>query len=319
MNRAVFAIGVLATNLLASAVLLGAEGPVAQGAKSTVAQGSENTVSPVNGELKAWRQGEWQFVESANFHVTALAAESEVASLARSCEELRKRLCDKWLGTVSDHWSPKCYVVVHPTAASYLREVGPGQQTAGSSLVELEGTKLVGRRIDLRADHAEGYQDALAHEMTHVVVAERFTAQQIPRWADEGMAVLADSAGKQAAHHRDLDRAHSGRRTFRVVQLLTLRDYPSAEQFALFYGQSASLTRFLVERGSAEQFLRFVELGSRTGYDVAAREVYQFANVAELERAWLSHLDTPAASIAVDDMESFKRMPIIGRRVALKF
>lgn len=273
-------------------------------------------VSP-RADYKSWRQGAWQFVETENFQVTALAAEAEVAALAESCETLRRRLSDKWLARVSTAWQPKCYVVVHPTAESYLREVGPGQQTAGSSQLEFAGETLTARRIDLRADHVDGYQDALAHEMTHVVVAERFVDRQIPRWADEGMAVLADSSAKQAAHHRDLDRAWRGQQCFRLAELLTLIDYPSAGRFDVFYGQSASLTRFLLVRSSAADFVRFVRMGLDQGYDRAAREVYQFADVVALERAWLEHLATPTAAVAVDDLEFAKRMPVIGRRVSM--
>ncbi len=106
-------------------------------------------------------------------------------------------------------WEPKCYIVLHPTAESYLREVGEGQMTAGSSLIEFAGNRLVTRRVDLRADHPEGYLGALAHELTHVVIAERFIERQIPRWADEGMAVLADtpiqagSASRRSRARRD--------------------------------------------------------------------------------------------------------------------
>ncbi|HWA97359.1 MAG TPA: hypothetical protein VG713_02660 [Pirellulales bacterium] len=182
---------------------------------------------------------------------------------------------------------------MHPTAQSYLREVGAGQQTAGSSYIELAGNSVYSRRIDLRADHPAGYRDALAHEMTHVVVAERFAERQIPRWADEGVAVLADSASKQRAHLYDLQQAYRRGTTFRLVELFAIQEYPPAERQATFYGQSVSLAKFLLERGTSEQFMLFVEVATNRGYDIAAREVYQLEGLGQLEQQWRAHVASP--------------------------
>jgi hypothetical protein len=185
--------------------------------------------------------------------------------------------------------------VLHPTAESYLREVGEGQMTAGSSLIEFTGNRLVTRRVDLRADHPDGYLGALAHELTHVVVAERFVERQIPRWADEGMAVLADTQGKQDLHHADLRLARTNRTTFRLVELMQLENYPDATRQATFYGQSASLVRFLVARGGEHAFVGFLTKSHEIGYDAALRDVYKFSSMGELEQHWSRHLDTAAA------------------------
>jgi peptidase MA superfamily protein len=275
---------------------------------------------------RSWQEGGWRLVETTNFRVCAIASEAEALSLAQSCETLRAFLCQKWLGSqcteLVSPWTPKCYVVVHPTATSYLAEVGPGQQTAGSSYIEMGdnamgGNAVTTRRIDLRADHPHGYCDALAHEMTHVVIAARFVERQIPRWADEGMAVLADSALKQTAHLADLREAHSRGQSFRLAQLFAFENYPQPDQQATFYGQSVSLAKFLVERGSAEQLVGFVELATKQGYDTAARDVYQFDGVAALERAWLSQLASAQAMAAHGDASPPRSTPIIGRQVAM--
>jgi hypothetical protein len=271
--------------------------------------------------FRSWNDGAWRLVETSNFRVAAIATEDEVRGLARSCESLKGYLCQKWLGEQpvesTKLWTPKCYVVVHPTADSYLREVGPGQQTAGSSFIEIDGKALLTRRIDLRADHPLGYHDALAHEMTHVVVAERFVQRQIPRWADEGMATLADSVSKQSAHLTDFQHAHRRGHAFRLANLFAFENYPRPEQQATFYGQSVSLAKFLVERGSTEQLMRFVEMSQHRGYDAAAREIYNFDGVTAMERAWMSQLSTPQAMAAHDDVHPARGLPIIGRPVAM--
>jgi hypothetical protein len=40
----------------------------------------------------------------------------------------------------------------------------------------------------------------LPHEITHVVLADRFNTKPMPRWADEGMAVLTEPVEKKQAH-----------------------------------------------------------------------------------------------------------------------
>jgi hypothetical protein len=248
------------------------------------------------------KQGPWVIVESDNFHVCAIKPESEVTWLADACESVRKQLTDRWLGEKKTTlWQPKCHVVLHPTAESYLREVGPGQMTAGSSLIELEADRVVKRQIDLREDHKDGYYDALAHEMTHVIVADRFTSRQIPRWADEGMAVLADSLPKQTLHLGDLRRARHQQASFRVAELFSLEDYPGAARQAAFYGQSASVAQFLVNRGTPEQFVRFVEQATNGGYDAALRSCYDIDGVHGLERLWNRHLDSPSGLLVSSD------------------
>ena len=47
--------------------------------------------------------------------------------------------------------------------------------------------------------------------MTHVVLADLLNGRQPPRWADEGMAILADTRDKQLLHERDLTAAVAGR------------------------------------------------------------------------------------------------------------
>jgi peptidase MA superfamily protein len=241
-------------------------------------------------------------LESANFRVCGIASPEQIKALLDTCEATRSRLSAQWLGSHKDGdddkrgvWEPKCYIVLHPTAQSYLREVGEGQMTAGSSLIEFAGNRLVTRRVDLRADHPEGYFGALAHELTHVVVADHFVERQIPRWADEGMAVLADTQGKQSLHHADLGVARANRTTFRLIELMQLENYPEASRQGAFYGQSASLVRFLVARAGERAFVGFLTKSNEIGYDAALRDVYQFSGVAELERHWSRHLEAAAA------------------------
>jgi len=236
------------------------------------------------------QSGPWWVVDSENFRVCGITDRKAVEGLSDACEQKRAELQSKWLGgATAEAWEPRCHVVLHPTADSYIREVGEGQ-TAGSSLIEFAGKQLSSRRVDLRADHPQGFEDALAHELTHVVVADRFIERQIPRWADEGMAVLADSKTKQSLHRADLDSARTQRATFRLVELLNLETYPEPQRQGAFYGQSLSVVEFLVARSGPETFVKFVERATIAGYDAALKEIYRFDDLAHLEQEWNRHV-----------------------------
>ena len=238
------------------------------------------------------RSGSWLIEETENFCICRPVGYKIKTDIGGSFEALRKELCGTWLAD-NDRaaWKPKCHVVVHAKLEGYLKEVGPGgRQTTGSSLMDFDKDRVVMRRIDVRGDKEDWFSAAVAHELTHVVLADRFTHVQIPHWADEGMAILADTAAKQSRHGQDLMAAISNGSVFRLAELLTLDGYPRPARMGAFYGQSASVVAFLTRLGTRDQLVTFVDRATSQGYDTALREVYKIANVAELEHRWRRHL-----------------------------
>ena len=134
------------------------------------------------------------------------------------------------------------------------------------------GNRVVARRMNLRADHPLLVTAILPHEVTHVVLADLFTTQQIPRWADEGLAVLAEPTTEQETRAAELRGPLEAGRIFDLRKLMAM-DYPNANDWSLYYAQSVSLTRFLVERGPPEQFLQFVQNSQRDGIEGIARHL----------------------------------------------
>ena len=224
-----------------------------------------------------------------------------MADIAQHCEKLHQQLCEKWLGEKSGaEWSPKCMVVLHPSQESYLAVVGQeAASTAGASLVERAEKTVAKRRIDLRGDRPDYLTAALPHEMTHVILADHFSEGSLPRWADEGMAVLADTQAKRDLHARDLRGAWARGTTFRVAELLPLKDYPAAQQWAVFYGQSLSLVDYLASRDTPRQFVKFLDAAKASGYDRALQDCYRIHDMNELEHLWSASLaDQLPANVA---------------------
>jgi hypothetical protein len=241
----------------------------------------------------------WHVVETANFKILNYGTEPVDQDTSVRCEQLRASLVGRWLDDDA-RWRPKCHVVIHPSEASYLREVGQaGRSTVASALVKRDRGRIALRRIDVR----DAKSSAFGHELTHVILADRFTRAPLPRWVDEGIAILADSTDKQRRHARDFERALAHGSEFRLVELVAMDDYPPPGRWGAFYGQSASLVNFLVEQSGEARFLEFVAASLDDGYHAGLRQTYGLS-VAQLEGRWRVHARQLASRSTAPQMAS---------------
>ncbi|APW59568.1 peptidase MA family metallohydrolase [Paludisphaera borealis] len=242
----------------------------------------------------------WQIQETASFRIyhtdPALAEQA-----AETAEAVRARQGTRWASKgVHSPWTPRCDIYLYPTARDFARMTGQPETSPGFSTMGVSGDQIVARRVNLRADHPQVLSAILPHEVTHVVLADVFTDQQIPRWADEGMAVLAEPASEQAGRASDLNAPLAEHRLFKLSQLMAI-DYPEAKHWNLFYAQSVSLTQFLVRQGTAAQFVAFVKSSQRKGPETALREVYRFEGFDDLETRWSEYARQQASQVATAD------------------
>lgn len=231
----------------------------------------------------------WQVARSENFQVSTRTSQLDLADLCRACEQFRQRLTALWTDGDAPVWTPCCEIVVHATLADYHRAVGAGAgKSVGCTTISMAQGRISQRRIDLRLD-ADGWRDdALPHELTHVVLADRFGAAPLPLWADEGMAVLAESARKQqarasAALHDSRHRAAPG-----AAALLFDTSLPQQRRDA-FYACSAELVSFLVDRKHGPGFIEFLHVAQQRGYEHALRQEYGIDGVTHLQTLWREH------------------------------
>ena len=230
--------------------------------------------------------GTFSFAESPNFRIYWSTDEAALRRLAERCERMAANTKQAWLGKeCNSPWTPKCEVVVHPETAGYVQTMGPGsEQTSGCATIRLEEGRVVVRRIDLRADALDWKTETLPHELTHVVLADRFCRTRIAPWADEGIAMLAETPEKLGRRLADLRRVAAGGMVYAVHDLLNVRSSPDPASARAFYGQSLALVGLLLDRGSREQLLQFVDASQLRGPEVALREVYGLGQAAEFER-----------------------------------
>lgn len=231
--------------------------------------------------------GEELPVKSPSFMVYSYRGGPPAKDILQRCQLLREQLHQTWLGGNSfEPWQPCCEIVLHPTRCSYIQAIGRGGiRSYGSSLLRSDGKSITKRRIDLLANQ-DGDFTALTHELTHVILADRFATDHPPLWADEGIATSSDSATKQSLHQKDCMAALRSRTSFRIVDLLGLDQLTSPHQAPAFYGQSLSLVQFLVEREEPSKLVPFLELAKKQGYDRALRDVYDINGIVHLETLW---------------------------------
>lgn len=218
-------------------------------------------------------------------------SQKRLSDTRKMCESLKEELSTLWgIAPSKQPWNPRCEIVLHATLQSYINEVGQeGAQTKGCSYIGLDNGRIVARRIDLVLEK-DGSLSALPHELTHVVVADRFGGKPVPHWFDEGIAMLADTREKQILHERDCHEAIIANKTLELSKLLTLEQFDSAEQMPAFYGQSLFLVHMLAQQKSPTQLLDFAVDATKIGYDTSLKKHYGIEGVKALEDRWKAHV-----------------------------
>ena len=228
---------------------------------------------------------------SENFVLWAARNDIQLAKLLEHCEASREQLQTRWLGaSAPQRWRPRCEIVVHDTRNSYLRATGQANlRSLGASRIRRGSAGITSRRIDVLVD-ASGELPALAHELSHVVLADHFPGAPPPAWADEGIAMLADCERKRALHRRDARAALRSGTHLRLVELLTLFELPARPHVPAFYGQSLALVEYLTEHYDRDRLLPFLAAAQTSGYDRALQIHYEIPGIVELERRWRQQL-----------------------------
>jgi hypothetical protein len=239
--------------------------------------------------LEADKDG-WQRAESANLRVHHRQSRERAEQIVRAIENARTAAIMKWAGESLGSWSPLCDVYLHATAADYASSTGKGEASPGHATYQLQNGAVIRRRLDLRADDPNLLTGLIPHETTHLVLGDLFADAPLPRWADEGMAVLAEPRSQVERYAKTLHRCRAQGELVHLVQLLQRSDYPEAAGITAFYVESVSVVDFLVELRGPKVFVQFLKDAQRGKLEAALQKHYECRTVAELEGRWLRHL-----------------------------
>ncbi|MFO0797367.1 MAG: sigma-70 family RNA polymerase sigma factor [Gemmataceae bacterium] len=243
-------------------------------------------------------------VYTANFVVSAPSAEL-AKSVAFAAEKHRREAARRWFGDVLPDGNKKVAVRVTITA-------GESGGATSFTFGEADGKRPPGVKsatMELRGTLDQVLKAVLPHEVTHVVLATHF-GLPLPRWADEGIAVLSEADVEQFNHEVRARELLNAGRAIRLGTLFRMTEYP--RDHVVTFAQGHSVCRFLLDRGAAgtradePRFARgdkepalvaFLTLGmganTTESWAAAAKGVYGFESIDALEQAWIDSLRTP--------------------------
>ena len=232
---------------------------------------------------------EWALAETANFRIFHHQGLEESDRIARLAEAARSAALHQWFGDSSAPWKPRCDVYLYDSAADYSLATGKPPQMAGHSTVQCKDGVVTSRRIDLHCDDPNVFVGVLPHETAHVVLAGRFGVPRLPRWVDEGMAVLSEPHERVELHLNNLPRHRADGELFAVAELMGTTEYPrDGRRIGAFYAESVSLVEFLsgYEHKGPRVFARFLRDGLHDGFEAALQKYYDIRDFDDLQSRW---------------------------------
>ena len=234
-----------------------------------------------------------------NFLITAPTAEL-ARELGEAAEKYRRSLALDWMGRELPRWESPC--TVQARVASHL-------PPSGLLSYSFRNGRAYNWRITLQGSRDRVLYSVLPHEITHAVFATHF-GKPLPRWADEGVAIVIEQAEARGEQNQKLIEYLDAGRTMSLDQLFAMHEYPA--DILPMYSQGYSLVRFLVEQGGRRKFVEFLDDGMQS-HDWAGctERHYAYADLGQLQRSWLGWVatsDEPKASLVklrLDEAEEF--------------
>jgi hypothetical protein len=225
----------------------------------------------------------WKVAETTNFRIMHQQSKPLVDKVGKVAEETRKRLHDKWFGDAAVEYDGRCSIYLHADRAKYNKKAGI-PNALGHTRTFSWGRDIQGRSIHLPAEQPLMLEDVLPHEVSHSVLATRFQGKT-PRWADEGMAMLAETP---AAVAECLGRLKGYKKEHALFGLQILMETEDPEHFQSleYYSQSASLVQFLTKQKTPREFTSFLHTSISKGYTTALEQHYGIKSFGELDRRW---------------------------------
>jgi hypothetical protein len=226
-------------------------------------------------------------IETGSFMVKFTGNRELAEKVAAAAEKQRTAVFERWSGPAGKEWTPRCEIVVHATAEEYALATKQLAEGTGYAAVKLAEGKVLERRIDLRADDESLLANALPRELTHVVLADLFPYTPPPKWAEEGMAVLAASPEEVGRYSRTAISCARDGKLFTVATLLDMKDWPAAEKITGFCCGSVSLAEYMVKLKGEKHFTTFLRDCQRYGSTNALKRQYDIDSPKTLQDAWL--------------------------------
>lgn len=203
----------------------------------------------------------------------------------KAAEKHRRDLAVSWLGHVLPQWYKPCSITV---------QGGRPQNSTG--VFTFRNGEVFGWRMNLFGTRQEVLDNILPHEITHTILASHFR-RPLPRWADEGAALSAESASEIVAWRQSLVQYLKTKRGIAFNRMFAMTEYP--RDLLPLYAQGYALTDFLIRQSGRREFIKYLEDGLESDqWAVTTKDHYGYGNLGELQNAWVAWVgrDFPAVT-----------------------
>ena len=239
-----------------------------------------------------YRDPRFQWTEITDGNVT-VAYHGPVESRANNVLKAVVETVDRMAPVLGRDTGEPVTVTIYNNRREMAVALPPGSRAARRELVT-EGQATAEFGTILLLGGARGTSGIAAHEATHILVHRVGDSvfQRVPLWLNEGLAEYANgNPGTQ--YQRALEFAISAGRLLPSF----LRAYPgSSEATIVFYGQSRSFVRFMIDTFGAARMKRLMEtLKSGKNTADAIQEVYGLTMLA-LDNKWRESVGAPLAT-----------------------
>jgi hypothetical protein len=220
---------------------------------------------------------------STNFVVTA-PTHDLASEVLDNAESLRDEIAQTWLGSK-----------LPPSVGPALIHVRLSQtEDKGLAWVADHPSRLT-HIVWLTTTRESALGSALAHEMTHVVLATRYPGQ-IPAWVNEGIAGMQDDRERHQIRRQILEWFAQTQNWPDVRSVLEANLIGRNDQAK--YAVAVSLAEMLIDADRKPEFLEFAVAGKRDGWDSALERYYDLPGVTALQSAWQAWLAKRSVRLA---------------------
>ena len=184
-------------------------------------------------------------------------------------------------------------IYVHANKEAYLEATGMEEWSGASHRSGKRLNVLTQHRIDCHQDQPRLLSGLLPHEIAHALFEHRLNyPKDLPLWVNEGFAVYCEPEYVHRHHTKILRQERQRRNLAPLADLFAATTYPETD-VSLYYGQSFSITRFLVEQKGLATFINFAKSldGSTKVLASTLRRVYGFPSITSLEQRWKATLE----------------------------
>lgn len=220
--------------------------------------------------------------ETDHFRILHDQNEAVVVKVAKIAEDARIAQHKKWFGDISMELDGKCSIYLHGTLDEYSKKTGLKNTLGHMRTIDLG----VGMRRSIHVPCKEPRlaTEILPHEVCHSVMAVRFQ-NQLPRWADEGMAMLAQSPDSIVECVGMLPAYRKQDNLFSMEVLMQTKEADHMNTME-YYAQATSLVMYLCQLKGEKEFPKFLRTSLIKGYEPALKQHYGIGGFNELDRQW---------------------------------